>query len=260
MAEKTKRIAAFSCLHAPITHKGYFDWLLAQIEEYKPHYIVNLGDWYEGLASKRWSRYEDEEWSVYDEHRAVAAQAQAINEVAPQAEKWWLWGNHDDNLLGDLPDRVPKDLREAVNWRNFKPTADALDKWNCVENYGDSVKLRLGPITFQHGCAHNESAEKDAAYLYGVPFGLYVCGHTHRLKDVTQAKERKIPMPYWYCNPGTGMDFERANYMRRQRLVHWGRGVALIEAPGVDQSRAAYRKVNWSAEVKVHSLADERFK
>lgn len=100
-----KRIVAFSCLHAPITHKGYFDWLIGQIEESKPHYIVNLGDWYEGKWAKRWAKHKDENWSVLDEHKAVAEQAKAINLAAPKATKIWLYGNHDDNSFNVHPDR-----------------------------------------------------------------------------------------------------------------------------------------------------------
>lgn len=91
----TTKIVAFSCLHAPLTHKGYFDWLIGQIEAYRPQTIVNLGDWYEGKFAKKWAKHSDEDWSVLTEHKAVAAQAVAIRGAAPKARKIWIAGNHD---------------------------------------------------------------------------------------------------------------------------------------------------------------------
>jgi len=249
------RILAFSCLHAPTTHKGYFDWLLAQIEDFKPSHVVNLGDWYEGLASSRWPKRIEQKWTLFDEHNAVADQARRINEVAPTAMKHWIAGNHDDNAFGTNPGRIPDDLREVALWRNHRGVAEALEGWKILSEYSDRARLRLGPITFQHGTAHNSAVGKDKAYLYGTPFGLYVFGHTHRPEPVTQCRERQVRLPYWYANPGTGIDFDQAYYMQRCSMALWGRGCIKIETPGVEHRRSAFATKNWEAETVIHSWA-----
>lgn len=250
-----QKILGFSCLHAPITHGQYFNWLIGQIEEFKPDHIVNMGDWVEGIAMSRWPKNDRQRWTWYDELKALSEQAVAINVAAPSAKKYWLYGNHDDNCFGDHPDRIPADLREAVQWRNNKDAAVALKDWNVIDRYTDRTRLRLGPITFQHGTSANQSAEKDKAYLNGTPYGLYIQGHTHRPVELTQARERQVRLPYWYCNPGTGIDFDKAFYMERCSMALWGRGAVLIETPGVEHSRTAYASKQWDATVKIHSMA-----
>jgi len=247
------RILAFGCLHAPITHGPFFNWIIRQIEEFKPDHIVNLGDWYEGLAASRWPRHDEQGWSVYDEHRAVLNQAIAINTASPESKKHWLYGNHDDNLFGSQPNRIPKELREAVQWRNKPENCNALNGWNVIPEYGDRVRLRLGPITFQHGTKTSMAGLRDSSYDHGTPFGLHVSAHTHRPEPITQARERRSLLPYWFCNVGTGIDYSKAFYMQRNSIALWGRGICLIEAPGVSQSRTAYASKQWDAELRLFS-------
>lgn len=249
------RFLAPSCLHNPITHKPFFNWLIEQIEEFKPHVIVNLGDWYEGLAASRHSRHPLQKWNLFDEHRAVLEQAKAIRAAAPEAKRVWLYGNHDDNLFGIHADRLPDDIREAANWRNFSGLPEELADWHILESYGHRPCWNLGQITFAHGCAITDTAPQDAAYLYGVPNGLYVSGHTHRPQRVTQCRIRKVPMPYWIANPGTGIDFDQCYYMARNSMALWGRGVVVGEVHTKGEGREWKAKPNWSAETRAHSFA-----
>jgi len=249
------KFCAFSCLHAPITHKGYFDWLIKQIEEHKPDVVVNLGDWYEGLAGSRHQRDPRHNWTLWDEHRAVAEQARAINDAAPSAtRRVWLAGNHDDNTFGIHGDRIPPDLREVVQWRNNAEVKDALKGW-ITKEYKHGARWYLGQVSFGHGCPVTDAAAKDEAYLYGVPFGLDIRGHTHRPEPITQARERKAILPYWYANPGTGAEWNRMFYMARQSTALWGRGCIIGEAKCAGEGREVKATRNWDAELLVHSWA-----
>jgi len=252
------RILSFADLHAPLTHAGFFNWLIEQIEEFKPHIIVNVGDWPEGKPAKRWEKYADEKWSALDEILEVSRQADAINKAAPDAVKHWIFGNHCANFFKDLPGRIPDDLQACVDWRNLRGT-EPLEQWKILEEYTHESKLRIGPVTFQHGCELSKDgyrACKDMAYMFGTPYGLHVSGHSHKPLAVTRCEERSIKLPYWVCNPGTGADWDRMHYMDRLSKHRWGRGVVLIEVPdsSVKQSRSAYASKQWDAELRVHSL------
>ncbi len=118
---------------------------------------------------------------------------------------------------------------------------------------------RLGQCTFQHGSWTQLNCERKAAYLYGTPYGLYTCGHTHRPIEVTRAISDGIRMPYWYANPGTGINTERTRYMDRLSMAQWGRGAIVGELPdsAVANSRTAYTKKNWDAELRMHGWIHE---
>jgi hypothetical protein len=255
----TKRILAFSCLHGILAHKLYFGWLIGQIEAYRPHYVVNGGDWYEGTWAKKWPKHEDETWNCLDEHKAVASQATAIRAAAPRAELWWLYGNHDSNCFEPHPDRAAQDARLALHWEENKDASKALSYWNVVKKYGHDVFKRLGPVTFQHGCELSKAGIRRETVYYSTPFGLRVSGHTHRPTDLEQLDMNGAPLPYWQINPGFGADADRMHYVDRLNKQNWGRGCVLIEAHGVEQSRSAYASKQWDAELRVHSMLDSRF-
>lgn len=253
----TFRVVAYGCSHEPICHPGYFQWLLKTIEEVKPHYIYNLGDLYEGIAGSRHTKDPRHNWSLMDEHRAVAKHIKAINEVAPHASKYWLYGNHDDNLFGVHADRLPEDLRELANWQTHEFVAKELSGWRVKETYKHGARVYLGQLSFGHGCPVGGSSAKDEAYSYGVPYGLDVRSHTHRPEAVTQAKERQVLLPYSYCNVGTGADWEKMHYMDRQSKLLWGRGCLVAEVNCAGEGREVRASKNWDAEVLVHSYANE---
>lgn len=252
------RGVAFGCLHAPITHPGYFDWLIGQIEEFKPDYLFNLGDWYEGLAGSRHSRDPRHNWTIFTEHNAVKQQAEAFNLAAPNATKYWVYGNHDDNLFGIHADRVPEDLREVVQWNNHEGVRKALEGWRVRETYKHGERVYLGQISLGHGCPVTESAAKDEVYSFGVPYGLDIRSHTHRPEPVTQARERKVVLPYYYANTGTGADWDKMHYMDRQSKQLWGRGAVFFEVSCRGEGKEVKAQPNWEAETRVHSTFAQR--
>lgn len=144
-----------------------------------------------------------------------------------------------------------------AHYRWNADTWAALQDWRITEKYTHDTYLRLGPITFQHGCSTTVNCEKDASYDFGTPYGLYVCGHTHRPIPVTRARERKKKLPFWYANPGTGANWDRMHYMDRMDKGLWGRGAVLIHTPGISQRRTAYASKVWTAEMREHSWARE---
>lgn len=253
------KFASFSCLHAPITDKTYFNWLITQLEDFQPDYVINLGDWYEAKPAKRFSKWADEVWTVLDEHREVARQASEINRVLPNSKRVLLFGNHDDNFFGENPDRIESDVRAALHWKENKDTSVALKDWKVIEEYSHRTKFKLGPVTFQHGCDVAMNSMVKASYLYSIPNGLYVCGHTHRPCPVTQVSHLQVPLPYWYANPGCGADWDKMHYMKRLSMANWGRGLVIgeVHESAVSSKRSFYSANSWNAETIMHSFACE---
>ena len=251
------KFACVSCTHAPITHEGYWKWVLGILQDFKPEVFIHLGDLYEGKPAKKWPKHLDETWTMMDEHNAVADQIEQINELVP-GQKVWLYGNHDDNVFGLSPDRIPEDIRSAIRWEHQKRNSVALDGWKVLP-YSHRALHRLGQITFQHGCEANVSAEKNSAYLYGVPYGLYIQGHTHRPIAITQCEERQTPLPYHYANPGCGADWEKMHYMQRCKMGKWGRGMIIgeVSESSVKNRKSTYSSKQWDAELLLHSWASD---
>lgn len=191
-----------------------------------------------------------------DEHLSVASQISQINDLVA-GQKVWLYGNHDDNIFTLHPDRIPADTIDSLHWRQNKFAAEAFENWTVIEEYGHRPRYRLGPITCQHGCAISDKAEQDAAYQYGTPWGLYVSAHTHRPTLVTRARERKVRLPYWFANVGTGADWSRMHYMDRMSMGLWGRGclVGEVTESSVANRKSTYGSKQWDAEIRIHSWA-----
>jgi len=251
------RFLAFGCSHAPLTHAGYWEWLIRKIEWFKPDYVVNCGDWYEGLAGTRHAKDPRHDWDLFDEHRAVAEQATAINFAAPNATKVWISGNHDDNAFGIHADRIPSDLRRVSHWQSNEAVQSSLAGWIIKDRYRHGERYYLGQISFGHGCPVTDASAKDECYLYGVPYGLDIRSHTHRPEPVTQCRERKVILPYWYANTGTGADWDRMYYMDRQSKALWGRGCVIGEVSCRGEGREVRATKNWSAETLIHSWAHQ---
>ncbi|RYG40214.1 hypothetical protein EON79_22995, partial [bacterium] len=249
-------------MHAPTTHPGYWQWALQKISEFDPHILVNGGDWFEGLAASRWPKTPEQDWFVRKEFVTVSEQADDLAQAAPNAKKYWQRGNHDSNLL-DEPHRLTDEMKAYVGELRNDLFTGPLKSWTVGGKYGHDEKLRLGPITFQHGCATGrgipESHLKDQAYAYCVPWGLHLSVHTHAPVPVTQARERSSWLPYWFANAGTGMDWSKAHYMERASKEAWGRGLVLFEVneASVKNRKPHYAAREWSCELLTHSFASQ---
>lgn len=251
----------FSCLHAPYTREGYIEWLCQVIRDHKPKLICNLGDWYEAGAASRFPKNPLDDDGVLREHRVVAEQARMLNDAAPIDSKLvWIYGNHDDNFFNVHPGRISKDIVPALHWSIH--TDGALDGWHVAERYDDDFVFNWGAVTAQHGTGHSKTAEKDQAYRHARPNGLYVCGHTHRPLQITQAVERKESLPFFYVNPGTGVDWNSMYYMQRNSKSQWGGGAVLVEQPEahVRNRRASFADKDWDAELLIHEFANRNRK
>lgn len=254
------RMLAFSCVHHPVADPKALEWLHAQIEEFRPNILINLGDWYDGEG---WSRWDNENaWTTIDEYRAARDHARILNSFTFIDKHVWLYGNHEANR--EEPGRVKKSLRGIVHWKDWSPEGgglrDEVKDWKIISAYGSDVVHHEGQITFTHGTKVGINATADEAKMHGSPHGLLVAGHTHRPKVVDRLLfAGGTPSDYWFTNPGTLMDWNKAHYMRRLNFQAWGHGCTLIESYSkVHGNRTGHRqlaKKNWDAETRIFQIA-----
>lgn len=256
------RFMAFGCTHQPIAHPAFHAWKLRQIEEFDPHYLIELGDVFEGLAASRWAKHPEHNWKVTDEFNAVENYFHELNDAAPNAKKIFIFGNHDSNLLHE-PHRVTDDTRALIELRWQRLLEGGLDGWKIpCKAYAHDAYFRLGQITFQHGGntgkAQTHSHLHKQGIEYGVPYGLHVSAHTHAPVQVHQMQWLDQPLPYWVANVGTGADWEQMHYMSRASKALWGRAIVRgeVSPASAQNSKAGYTKPQWSAETIFHSFAN----
>jgi hypothetical protein len=256
---------AFGCTHAPITHQGYWEWLLDNIAEFQPDYLIHLGDGLEAQIASRWGKDPRHDWKLSDELREFESQIGILNALVPKAKKVFLYGNHDSNLLHGH-DRLNEETQALVaeKWEQIRN--GVMSDWLIPNDYYRHESYwRLGQITFQHGCntgkAQIHSHLHKQGVQYGVPYGLHVSAHTHSAVAVHQMVWLDQPMPYWVANVGTGADWDRMFYMDRASKSLWSRGLVrgTVSKHSATKCNSAYTKPQWTAETLFHSFAGNKF-
>ncbi len=242
---------AFSCPHCPLEDANAIKWLLGKIEAEKPAVVIHLGDGHEADSASRWPSEYD--WELADEFKAHNDLLASIRKVAPKARKVFLPGNHDANL--SEWNRIDKKLRGLCDYHKQEPE---LEHWEqpCKYEYDRrSGCFRLGQVTFSHGYEANQSGDEFQSILLGVPFGLFIGGHTHRPTPgiMRASKTAAVPLPFWYANPGCMRDL-KPQYMKRKRSHQWGQGVVIGEAMETKSPRMSRM---WDARVETFRLSGD---
>ena len=254
----TTKWMALSCSHFPLQDEEAWNDTLAVVEDHKPDVVVHLGDIFEAQAASRWSKIYDwtlrYEFEVAQNHmKELRTLAQKVN---PGCRMVWLPGNHDDNLVA--LDRIPGDIRGMCN------PFDHLDElkeghWEVPTMYvhdRDRGVFRLGQCAFAHGYEHSVNSDESQALKFADPYGLFVSGHTHRPRVVTQCKKTmRIKLPYWYANPGCTRTLSPI-YVQRQDHSQWGHGVVIGDCDSWRyDSSLIPRKPLWNAETIIFRTA-----
>jgi len=214
---KPRRWAAISCSHCPFESKDAQRHLLQSLADAGDRYgtltdFVMLGDLIEGAAG---SVHPDEyEHTLFDEYEAAANYLEAIRAVLPDdCRLHWCLGNHDANLTVNDSRRTNKATRRLIHW-DQSPWQDIFGRWQQYPYRKPTPNdtegaLLIGQCCFTHGWqagVHSDQNEslQIAWALGGWSHLLFVRGHTHATRDVTQAmKNPTTPLPWYYCNAGT---------------------------------------------------------
>jgi predicted phosphodiesterase len=254
------RISFVTDEHFPVQSNDCIEWRFEQIEQFKPHIVWFGGDVYDGEA---WSRWDQKNWSQYEEYVKTAEYFQRYNDMDFIKKKVWMYGNHEHNRT--QPGRVKKSQLELLDWESFAPPGklalrDVVQDWRIIKDYGSDVYRSIGPIAFTHGTRLGLKAAEGEADYFAPHMGLCLSGHTHKPVPVTRAmRSGGVPADYWFANAGTAMCPKLADYMGRANRQGWGCGIVNIEVHSRDatlysEGRKVFRTKIWEAETKIRGI------
>lgn len=247
----TKTFLAFSCIHCPLQDKDAERWLLDQIAIRRPDYVIHLGDGHEADSASRFpSEYT---WTLRDEFESHNNFLRKVRIAYEPAERIFIEGNHDANLL--TVNRINKKLRGLCDIYDGKNEPELTTYWNIGTKYEYSSRgiFRLGQVTFGHGYSSAALADEQMTLELGIPYGLWVGGHTHRPIPVTQArKTQRIPLPYWYSNAGCIRTL-KPEFAKRMRTSQWGH--ALVYGEFRELNELTFSR-EWAAETVVYKMSE----
>lgn len=256
-------VALFGCEHSPHTPKAHQEFVLRTLVEHKPDLVVHLGDRFDSEAASVWPK--ESEHSLRDEYEQAAIFSKKIRSAVPKrCGLWWILGNHDDNIRRADPRRIPKALRELVDW-NKGEFGSEFRMWNQVP-YVNAKEgcLNIGPVVAWHGFdTSTTSDELESLQVNNLTGGyahrLFVRAHTHRPIAPTQIKRTgKVLLPYWMANVGT-IGPRKPEWASRQDTAGWGPAVLIVHldtnqtpTPYTGRADQCPRGVTWEAELIRH--------
>lgn len=231
-----KTFLAFSCVHRPLHDPEGVAWLVNQIVERQPNYVVNLGDTFDAQCLSKFD--QSTEFTLTEEYESTNEFLQQIRAAYPRAKRVWMEGNHEQRIRRAEWSKLSRELdyrsriREARYWQHFE-----------YRQHPDAC-FKLGQVTFYHGFACGRNNAKSESIKLGVPYGLTVSGHTHRPHPVHRISMGVTPLPYWHVNAGTFIKAD-VEYMQQKDTSLWGGGCVF---GSVDPSVRHDGKQRWEAE------------
>ena len=253
-----KKWIAFGCTHVPYQDDDAINWLIKNIQEHKPDYVIHLGDLFEASSASRFSN--EETHTLADEFIAANDLLINIRQNSPKnTECVFLPGNHDQNLLSI--NRIDPKLRSLCDWRNHQLFPE-IKNWKvpCKYEFDRNRGIfTLGQVILSHGFTAHSAAGEMEAILLGHPHYLYVHAHTHRGQSVTQAMRTKtVPLPYYYANTGCLRNLD-PNWCERLNTMRWTQSLCLGETL-IDQGKTSCRPRHsraWEAETLFYKTKTE---
>jgi hypothetical protein len=230
----------FGCFHVPAHDKRKLAGLLRLIREYRPDRLVALGDLIDADAASRW--ISEMKWSLQDEYNGLSGVLRRLEQAAPDAERVFFDGNHEDNLRA--PGRIPEKVRMLVQPEKHVPE---LLRWGRVPYVNDRTGVRRwGQVTAMHGWGAGTHSDNQEAMVHGIDNGVTVRAHTHRgTQGPVRVKAGTQPVNRWYLNTGTMCDirfFKEKHYGRRLNTKGWCFTPVLVDA---DEKATANDSRRW---------------
>ena len=248
---ETKTFLAFSCVHVPFESASATSWLLDAIKKRRPDVVVCLGDLFDNSPASRWP--SEHTHDMAEEYQKANLLLERIRKITPDSHHQWLAGNHEDNGLA--PNRFNRRYRDLLDYRLREHIPEYSEWGNTPYRNAPSGLYRLGQVTFCHGyeCGATSDVRQAVKCCASRPYSLFVCGHTHQPRPVTQCELSNIRLPIWCANPGTLASLDPPlDYVYRRDTRKWGAGIVVGETALTKSERQG---IMWEAEVLIHRMA-----
>jgi hypothetical protein len=177
----------FTDTHVPYHDQQALDVVYGIIRDVQPRVIIHLGDLLDCYKISRFTKDRNHILDTQDEIDGARTILHQVSQIAPEAEKWWLEGNHEarlEELLNTLPGTASelaklRDIKAALTW----PSLLRLDDigWRFVPTKGQVHQVIFPKLLTKHGNVvrkHSGMSGKGEWERYGKS-GL--SGHVHRV-------------------------------------------------------------------------------
>lgn len=232
-----KTFLAFSCVHRPVHDVAGCKWLVNQIAERQPNFVVNLGDFFDAECLS--SHAKSKKTTLGHEYDSAGELLEAIHNASPRSKLIYMEGNHEQRM------RRPEwsDVSDLLDYRKH---IEPCKRWKHIQyRYEPNSIFRIGQVSFYHGFVTSRGAVKGESVKLGVPYGLTVSGHTHRPFPIHRITMGITPLPYWHCNVGTFIQTD-VEYMLTKDTSLWGGAICTGWAQ--DNIRCDLKQ-HWEAEI-----------
>jgi hypothetical protein len=177
----------FTDTHVPFHDQAALDIVYGIIRDVKPKVIVHLGDLLDCYKISRYTKDRDHILNTQDEIDGARMILHHVSQLAPEAEKYLLEGNHEarlEELLNTLPGTANeltrlRDIRAALTW----PSLLGLNEigWSYIPTSGQAHHAIFPKLITKHGSVVRKwsgASAKGEWERYGKS-GL--SGHVHRV-------------------------------------------------------------------------------
>ena len=140
--------------HHKYTHRAAMAWAIRQIRNIRPDVVVQVGDLYDRRAYSRFNpSMEPGSPMVEDEQsrRDAVEMWERIQQAAPRAKRYQLWGNHDEFPIKRTWERFPQAEGAVRKWLREQMTFKGVE---TTKSYRDVVPLPDG-WAVTHGYTSN---------------------------------------------------------------------------------------------------------
>jgi hypothetical protein len=186
-ATKCWSAVVFTDTHVPYHDQAALEVVYGLIRDVKPRVIVHLGDLLDCFSISRYTKDRSHILNTQDEIDGAKTILHQVSQLAPEADKYLLEGNHEarlDELLNTLPGTAReliqlRDIRAAATWPALLRTEDI--GWSWVPAKGQAHHPILPRLLTKHGNVvrkHSGMSGKGEWERYGKS-GL--SGHVHRV-------------------------------------------------------------------------------
>jgi len=217
------RILVIGDTHFPFACKKTLNFIYRSIESAAepPTHILQVGDLFDFFS---WSRFPKSAnlFTPTEELKAGLKSArrfwEKINELAPDAKKYQLKGNHDERIIKRLFEKAPE----------FEDFLDLSEIWNfpgVKVQPSEREELVINDIVFIHGY-RSKTGDHARFNLKNT-----VCGHLHRGGVVFIRHDTRI---IWELNAGCAADLESQpmSYGKQRQFNNMTNGFGWIDDLG----------------------------